>query len=62
MKTNVNKEKLRTKINPNNSSNDLSGENENIKFQMVYTPRRFSVRGLRKHRGIQTSRTPQVSF
>jgi len=62
MKTNMNKEKSDTKINRNNSTNALSKDNENVKLQMVYTPKRFSVRGLRKHRGIQTSRTPQVSF
>ena len=27
-----------------------------------FTPRRFSVRGLRRHTGIQTSRTPRVAF
>lgn len=27
-----------------------------------FTPRRFSVRGLRRHAGIKTSRNPQVAY
>lgn len=36
--------------------------NHKIKLNTVYTPRRFSVRGLRRHTGIQTSRNPRVAY
>lgn len=40
----------------------LTPEVKKAKLNMVFTPRRFSVNGLRRHRGIQTSRTPKVAF
>lgn len=40
----------------------LTPEVLNEKLNMVFTPRRFSVNGLRRHRGIKTSRTPRVAF
>jgi len=41
---------------------ELTQEVVKPKVNMVFTPRRFSVNGLRRHRGIQTSRTPRVAF
>lgn len=35
---------------------------EKVKVSPVYTPRRFSVRSLRKHTGIQTSRNPRIAY
>lgn len=37
-------------------------ENESRPTTELFTPSRFSVRGLRRHRGVKTSRTPRVSF
>lgn len=55
-KLNTNLEQIKMNDNPSHQ------DNEKLKIQLVYTPRRFSVRGLRKHRGIQTSRNPQVAY
>lgn len=45
------------------TNNQLETDNaELVKTTRTFTPRRFSVRGLRKHTGIKTSRTPRVAF
>lgn len=57
MKTEMNKEKQQVE-----KKQELTQEVVKPKLNMVFTPRRFSVNGLRRHRGIQTSRTPRVVF
>lgn len=37
-------------------------EQPHDRTETTFTPRRFSVRGLRKHVGVKTSRTPRVAF
>lgn len=57
MKTVMNKEKQQVE-----KKQELTQEVVKPKLNMVFTPRRFSVNGLRRHRGIQTSRTPRVVY
>lgn len=57
MKTEMSKEKQQVE-----KKQEMTHEVVKAKLNMIFTPRRFSVNGLRRHRGIQTSRTPRVVF
>lgn len=54
--------KKETKKRSNTKKTVKTETHKPVQVEQQFTPRRFSVRGLRRHSGIQTSRTPRVAF
>lgn len=57
----MNTNKQEDKMNLSQPEKQENGRGK-VETQLKFTPRRFSVRGLRKHTGIKTSRTPRVAY